>query len=53
MIRITNFRKTSLNVGHLNVGDDVTSKADVLADTFAEKSFSLNYSTVFQKLQNE
>ena len=45
-----------MNVGHLNVGDDVvTSKADiadVLADTFAEKSFSSNYSTSFQKFQN-
>ena len=40
----------------LNAGDDVvTSKtdiADVLADTFAAKSSSSNFSTVFQKFQN-
>ena len=45
-----------VKVGHSNVGDDVvTSKtdiADVLADTFAEKSSSPNYSTSFQKFQN-
>ena len=47
---------SSLNVGHLNDGDDVvTSKAniaDVLADTYAEKSSSANYSTAFRKLKN-
>ena len=56
MIRKINGKKSSLNVGHLNVGDDVvTSKADisdVLADTFAEKSSSSNYSTSFQKCKN-
>ena len=39
MIRKINGKKSSLNVRHLNVGDDVvTSKediSDVLADTFA------------------
>ena len=56
MIRKINGKNSSLNVGHLNVGDDaVPSKediADVLADTFAEKSSSANYSTAFQKFQN-
>ena len=56
MIRKINGKSSTLNVGHLNVGDDVvTSKkdiADVLADTFAEKSSSSNYSTSFQKFQN-
>ena len=56
MIRKINGKKSSLNVGHLNVGHDVvTSKADiadVLADTFAEKSSSSNYSTSFQKFKN-
>ena len=49
-------KNSSLNVGYLNVGDDVVSSkvdvADVLADTFAEKSSSSNYSTSFQKLKN-
>ena len=48
--------KNSLNVRHMNVGDDVvTSKADiadVLADTFAKKSSSSNYSTSFQKFKD-
>ena len=56
MIRNINGKKSSLNVGHLNVGDDVvTSKADIadaLADTFAEKSSSSNYLTTFQKFQS-
>ena len=43
-------------VGHMKVGDDViTSKADiadVLADTFAEKSSFSNYSAAFQKFKN-
>ena len=56
MIRKINGKISSLNVQHLNVGDDVvTSKvdiADVLADTFVEKSSSCNYSTTFQKFQN-
>ena len=56
MIRKINGKHCSLNVRHLNVGDDVvTSKADiadVLADTFAEKSSSLNYSTSFQKFKD-
>ena len=56
MIRKINGKNSTLNVGHLSVGDDiVTSKtdiADVLADTFAEKSSSSNYSTSFQKFQN-
>ena len=56
MIRKINGKNSTLNVGHLKVGDDViTSKADiadVLADTFAEKSSSSNYSTSFQKFQN-
>ena len=56
MIRKINGKNSSLNVGHLNVGHDVvTSKADiadVLADTFAEKSSSSNYSTSFQKFKN-
>ena len=55
MIRKINGKYSSLNVGHLNVGDDVvTSKvdiADVLAETFAEKSSSSNYSASFQKFQ--
>ena len=55
MIRKINGKNSTLNVGHLNVGDDVlTSKADiadVLADTFAEKSSFSNYSTSFQKFQ--
>ena len=55
MIRKINGKNFSLNVGHLNVGDDVViSKADiadVLADTFAGKSSSANYSTAFQKFQ--
>ena len=54
MIRKINGKNSTLNVGHLNVGDNVvTSKAgiaDVLADTLAEKSSSSNYST-FQKFQ--
>ena len=44
MIRKINGKNSSLNVGHMNVGDDVTSKADilgVLADTFAKKFFNL------------
>ena len=56
MIRKINGKNSTLNVGHLNVDDDVvTSKADiadVLADVFAEKSSSSNYSTSFQKFQN-
>ena len=53
MIQKTNGKNSSLNVGHLNVGDDVvTSKADMLPDTFEEKSSSSNYSTAFQKFQN-
>ena len=56
MIRKINGKKSSLNVGHLNVSDEVvTSKAniaDVLADTFKEKSSSSNYSTSFQKFKN-
>ena len=56
MIRKLNAKNSALNVGHLNVGDDiVTSKtniADVLADTFAEKSSSSNYSTTYQKFKN-
>ena len=56
MIRKINGKNSTLSVGHLNVGDDVvTSKtdiADVLANTFAEKSSSSNYSTTFQKFQN-
>ena len=55
MIRKINGKNSSWNVGHLNVRDDVTSKADIadaLADTFAEKSSSCNYSTAFQKFQN-
>ena len=56
MIRKINGKNSSLNVGHLNVGHDfVSSKADiadVLADTFAEKSCSSNYSTSFQKFKN-
>ena len=55
MIRKINGKSSSLNVGHLNVGDVVvTSKADIadfLADTFAEKSSSSNYSTAFRKFQ--
>ena len=56
MIRKINGKSSTLNVGHLNVGDDVvTSKADiadVLADTFAKKSSSSNYSTSFQKFKD-
>ena len=56
MIRKINGKTSSLNVGHLNVSDDVaTSKtdiADVLADSFAEKSSSSNYSASFQKFQS-
>ena len=56
MIRKINCKSSTLNVGHLNVGDDVvTSKADiadVLADTFAKKSSSSNYSTSFQKFKD-
>ena len=56
MIRKINGKNSSLNVGHLNVSDEVvTSKADiadVLADTFKEKSSSSNYSTSFQKFKN-
>ena len=55
MIRKISGKNSSLNVGHLNVGDDVTSKtdiADALANTFAEKSSSSNYSAAFQKFQN-
>ena len=56
MIRKINGKNSSLNVGHLNVGNDVvTSKtdiADALADIFAEKSSSSNYSEAFQKFQN-
>ena len=56
MIRKINGKNCSLNVGHLNVCDDViTSKvdiADVLADTFAAKFSSSNCSTGFQKFQN-
>ena len=39
----------------MKVGDDITSKADsadVLADTFADKSSSSNYSTAFQEFKN-
>ena len=53
MIRKISGKNSSMNVGH---GDDfVTSKADiadVLADTFEEKSSSSNYSTTFQKFEN-
>ena len=56
MIRKINGKNSSLNIGHLNVGDYVVASkadiADVLADTFAEKSSSANYSTAFQKFQN-
>ena len=56
MIQKINGKNSSLNVGQLNNGDDVvTSKtdiADALADTFAEKSSSSNYSAAFQKFQN-
>ena len=56
MIRKINGKNSSLNIGHLNVGNDVvTSKpdiADVLPDTFAEKFSFTNYSTAFQNLQN-
>ena len=56
MIRKINGKNSSLNVGHMNVGDDVvTSKADiadVLADTFAKKSSSSNYSTSFKKFKD-
>ena len=56
MIRKINGKNSSLNVGHLNVGDDVLASkadiADVLADTFAEKSSSSNYLASFQKLKN-
>ena len=56
MIRKINGKNSSLNVRHMNVGDDVvTSKADiadVLADTFAKKSSSSNYSTSFQKFKD-
>ena len=56
MIRKINGKNSSFNVGHMNVGDDVvTSKADitdVLADTFAKKSSSSNYSTSFQKFKD-
>ena len=54
MIRKISGKNTSLNVGHLNV-DDVVTKADItdaLADTFAEKSSSSNYSAAFQKFQS-
>ena len=55
MIRKINCKNSSLNVGHMNIGDDVvTSKADItdfLADTFAKKSSS-NYSTSFQKFKD-
>ena len=54
--QIISGKNSSLNVGHLNVGDDVVTykedTADVLADTFAEKSSSANCSTAFQKFQN-
>ena len=57
MIRKISGKNSSLNVGHLNVGDDVvTSKpdiADALANTFAEKSSSSNYSAAFQKFQSK
>ena len=56
MIRKINGKNSSFNIGHLNVGDYVVASkadiADVLADTFAEKSSSANYSTAFQKFQN-
>ena len=55
MIRKINGKNSSLNVGHLNVGDVVTSKtdiADALANTFAEKLSSSNYSAAFQKFQS-
>ena len=56
MIRKINGKNSSLNVAHLNVGDDVvTSKediADALVDTFAEKSSSSNYLTAFQIFQS-
>ena len=56
MIRKINGKNSSLNVRHMNVGDDVvTSKADiadVLADTFAKKSSSSNYSTSFKKFKD-
>ena len=56
IIRKINGKNSSLNVGHIKVGDDIiTSKADiadVLADTFADKSSSSNYWTAFQKFQN-
>ena len=56
MIRKVHGKNCSLNVRHMNVGDDViTSKADiadVLDDTFPEKSSSSNYSTSFQKFKD-
>ena len=56
MIRKISGKNSSLNVGHLNVGDDVvtckTDIADALADTFVEKSSSSTYSAAFQKFQS-
>ena len=55
MIRKINGKNSSLNVGRMNVGDDVvtskTDTADVFADTFAKKSSS-NYSKSFQKFKD-
>ena len=56
IIRKIKGKNSSINVGHLNVGDNVvTSKADTAdtpADTFEEKSSCSNYSTSFQKFKS-
>ena len=56
MIRKISGKNSSLNVGHMKIGNDVITStadiADVLADTFADKSSSSNYSTAFQKFKN-
>ena len=56
MIRKINGKGSSLNVGHLNVGDNVVTSnsdiADTLADTFAEKSSSSKSSASFQRFKS-
>ena len=56
MIRKVNDKNSTLIIGYLNVGDDVVTfkadTADVLVDSFAEKSSPSNYSTAFQTFQN-
>ena len=57
MIRKSNGKSSSIGVNHLDTPDGVASSkkdiADTLADSFAQKSSSSNYSPKFQKFQQQ